>query len=247
MKERGIRKNKNGTFEGYGTVHNKRGDALKYSFTRATQNEVMDIKAKIRLLGIVENNVVKIRINKYTDEIELIKNGRNRNDNTKLNKDILVKDYLIYYLFEHRKNGVSGRKVTDNTFASYFDLGKYIERYLGDKRVVDVTLEDLRDFICTLQNEGKAETTVKKVRDILTSLINYANKDKITEENVLQGERLTIKESKGAKEKKIMDKESVRVFLKYCNEHKYCDLILAQLTGCRASELARNLLERYRF
>ena len=70
---KGMRYNSNGTIEGYGTIHNKRGDSLKYSFTRDTEEEILDMKARIRLLGAVDNDVEKIKIGRHTDDIELVR------------------------------------------------------------------------------------------------------------------------------------------------------------------------------
>lgn len=73
---KGMRYNDNGTIEGYGTIHNKRGDSLKYSFTRNTEEQVLDMKARIRILGTVDNDVEKIKIGRYTNEIELVRKRR---------------------------------------------------------------------------------------------------------------------------------------------------------------------------
>lgn len=70
---KGMRLNKNGTIEGYGKIYNKRGDGIEYSFTRDTKDEILDMKAKIRLLGNVDNDVIKIKIARHTNEIQLIK------------------------------------------------------------------------------------------------------------------------------------------------------------------------------
>lgn len=71
--EKGMRYNDNGTIEGYGKIYNKRGDSIDYSFTRDTKEEILDMKARIRLLGNVDNDVIKIKIARHTDEIQLIK------------------------------------------------------------------------------------------------------------------------------------------------------------------------------
>lgn len=66
---KGMRYNDNGKIEGYGVIHNKRGDSIKYSFTRDTEDEILDIKAKIRLLGVLDNDIEKIKIDRYTNEV----------------------------------------------------------------------------------------------------------------------------------------------------------------------------------
>lgn len=238
MREVGVRRNKNGSFEGYGTIHNKRGDALKYSFTRATKDEVLDIKAKIRLLGIVDSNVIKIKVNKYTNEIELIKNGQNRRLNMKLNKDMLVKDYIDYFLFEHRKKGVNGVKVEDTTFAGYVDRCKYISEFIGEIRVAELTYKDMEYCIDKLQEEMKADSTCRQVRDLLVSMVYFARKDGLLEEDIMQGEKLTLKQRKGKVKKEIIQSEDIEIFRNYCEQHKYYDLLMLLYTGMRSSEMA---------
>ena len=60
--EGGLRQDKRtGNWEGTYTLYRQDGTAIKKSFTRATRNEILDIKAKLRLMGILENNVITER------------------------------------------------------------------------------------------------------------------------------------------------------------------------------------------
>lgn len=142
------------------------------------------------------------------------------------------------FLFIHRRQGVKGKVVEDTTFSGYVDKCKLIEKYLGNEKVVDLTLEDLKNFIKQIQIDGYSENTVKQTRDMLTSFMRFAKKDKIIENNVLADEKLTISESKQAKEKYILSKNDYEKFVNYCKENEYIDLIFMLCSGVRESELA---------
>lgn len=228
-------------FEGTYVVHRENGTSINISFTRKTENEINDIKAKLRLLGLVDNAVKKIKIDKYTNEIGFVYNSMKANSE-KLNNNMLVKDYVDYFLFEHRKKGVRGKKVEDTTFSAYIDKGNNIKKYLGDKKVAELVFEDIESFINDL-HKNTCDTTARQTRDLITSMLFYAKKDGITKENILQDEKINLKESKGKREKKIVQQEDLETFINYCMENKYYDLLFILNTGIRASELARSYLE----
>ena len=222
--EGGLRQDKRtGNWEGTYTLYRQDGTAIKKSFTRATRNEILDIKAKLRLMGILENNVATIEIDRHTDEIRLLLKGQNKNS-IGLSKDITVAEYVDYYLETHRRNGLNGKKVEDTTFSSYVDKGKLIKKHIGNMKVKDLTFEELDNFINTLNREV-SDTTAKQTRDIVTKMMFFAKKDGVVKENVLQDEKITIKERKGKTEKKIIQEEDISKFIRYCMKQKYYDLI----------------------
>lgn len=226
-----LRKNKKtGNFEGTYTLYRQNGTAIKKSFTRATRNEILDIKAKLRLLGVLDNNVETIDIDKHTDEVRLVIKGQNKNS-IGLSKNITVAEYVDYYLETHRRNGLKGKKVEDTTFRSYVDKGKLIKKHIGNRRVKDLTFTDLDNFINTLHKDV-GDTTTIQTRDILTKMMYFAKKDGIVEENVLQDDKITIRESKGKVEKKIIQDEDIGKYIRYCMEQKYYDLLFLLNTRC---------------
>lgn len=226
---------KNGKWEGTYKVYRENGTYIEKSFTRRTQEEIDDIKAELRLLGIIENRVQDIDIDRNTNKITLIYNKETK---TAISKDMTISDYMNIFLFEHRRYGMKGKVIEDGTFATYVDRCNIIERNIGNKRIRDLTLQDLKKFIKDIQEEGLAESTVKQTRDLLASLMKYAKKDGITTENILADERLTIQESKEKKEKKIVVKNDYEKYITYCKEHNYFDLIFLLFTGVREGELA---------
>lgn len=147
------------------------------------------------------------------------------------------------FLFVHRRQGVKGKVVEDTTFSGYVDKCKIIERYLGEEKIADLTLEDLINFVKQIQTDGYSESTVKQTRDLITSFMRFAKKDKVTEVNVLADEKITISESKKAKEKYILEKNDYEKFINYCKGNEYADLIFMLCTGVRISELAGILWE----
>lgn len=235
----GMRYNSNGTIEGYGVIHNERGEALTYSFTRGTVGEVVDIKARIGKLRVVDNDVIKIKINKYTDEIELIrKGGTQANGGTQLSKDMTVSEYIKYFLFEHRRRGRKGKIIEDSTLAGYFDRCKYIADIIGELRVSELTRKELEYCVDTLQGQGRADSTCRQTRDLLVSMVHFAKKDRLLEKDILEGETLTLKEKKGKVEKKIIQEDDIQKFVIYCLKYKAYEVLMLLLTGMRSSEMA---------
>lgn len=234
----GMRYNSNGTIEGYGVIHNERGEALTYSFTRGTVGEVVDIKARIGKLRVVDKDVIKIKINKYTDEIELIrKGGTQTNSGTQLSKDMTVSEYIKYFLFEHRRRGRKGKIIEDSTFAGYFDRCKYIADIIGELRVSELTRKNLEYCVDTLQGQGRADSTCKQTRDLLVSMVHFAKKDGLLETDILEGETLTLKEKKGKVKKRIIQKEDRKEFTDYCLQNKDYEILMLYYTGVRPSEM----------
>lgn len=233
--EGGVRIRDNGNYEGTFNIHKENGQTIRKSFVRQTKNEILDIMAKLRGLGILDNDVKTVCINKYTNEIRLVKTGQSKSVG-KLSSNITFKEYAIYYLEKHRKNGLTGRKIEETTYTSYVDKVKMLNRYIGNKKVVDLEYEDLEECIDKL-HEATCDTTTKQARDILVSIMKFAKKDGITEEDVLQDEVLTIKEKKGKKERKILQGEELNKFVTYCKENKVYDLLFMLYTGVRVSEM----------
>lgn len=227
---------RDGKYEGTFVLHRENGSRLEKSFTRRTRNEIIDIQSQLRNLGILENNVKDVHIDRNTNKITLIRNGQNKSS-IGLDKDIIVNDYMTHYLYDIRKKGINGRVIEDTTFSSYIDRAKYIKDYIGNKKVREVALEDVEYMINDL-NKKIADSTVIQVRQLIVNMMLYAKKEGITSENVLEGEKLNIKEKKGKKKKKIVQRKDIDTFVNYCKEHKYYILIFLISTGLRASEAA---------
>lgn len=214
---------KTGKIETSCTVHRKNGTSIRVYFVRKTETELLDIKAKLRLLGLVDNDVVDVKVNEFTNEIMIIRRGQSR-ASIGLSKDVLVEEYVDFYLYEHRRNGINGKKIEDTTFSTYIERGNIIKRDLGKIRMVDLTYDDLDNFI-NVKNVNLVDTTRKQLRDMVTNMMHFANKDRVVEENILKDNKITIKEKKGKKEKKTIQEKDLKIFIDYCEEHGYYDLI----------------------
>lgn len=128
-----------------------------------------------------------------------------------------------------------GIVIEDTTLNTYYEKVDIINRHLGNRKVRELTFEDIEEFINTI-NEKVADSTVKQVRQHIVSMIYYAKKDGIIDENILQNEKLNIKEKKGKNKKKIIQTKEIPIFVNYCKEHKYNILVFLLGTGARASE-----------
>lgn len=230
--EGGLRQLDNGKYEGTFVIVNKNGKTREKSFTRDTIDEINIVKAKLRLLGVLENDVIDIKIDRHTNEIKLIKQGQSKSSGG-VNNNMTVAEYVKVFLFEHRQRGERGRKIEDTTLNTYIDRCKLIEQYLGNKKVADLTFEDIENCINNIHSNTTCDTTAKQARDIMKSLMGYAKKDGIIEKNVLEENKINLKEHKGKKEKMIIERDDIETFVNYCKEHKHYDMILLLFTGIR--------------
>lgn len=230
-----IRQNKTTkNFEGAYTVHKENGTGIRKSFTRKSKQEVKDIMAKLRALGTIDNDIQDIMINRYTNKISFVRKGQDKNSNIELNNGMLLKDYVDYYLFTHRRNGLNGKKIEDTTFTAYVDRCRYIKQALGDKKIAELTFTDIENMLNELHSRTNCDTTAQQVRTFFYSIMKYAKKDGIIQENVLENNNINFKERKRKKEKKILEKEDFAKVVKYCIENKYYDLLMIMYTRSKS-------------
>lgn len=222
----GVRKRKNGTYECAYNIYRKDGTAIRKSFTRKNLIEIEDLKARLHVLEPLDNDIIDIKINRYTNNISVIRID-GTTDNT--NKNISLEEYLQKYLYEHRKKGINGRKIEDTTFSSYVDLATIVKKCIGTIKMKDLTFSDVEDFITDV-NENYSDSTAKKVKNFIVNMIHFAKEDNVIKDDFLIGKALNLKLQKGKKEKKIIKEADIRPFIIYCKEKKYYYLILLLFT-----------------
>ncbi len=238
--------NKKNKFEGRYRVYKKDGTYIDKSFTRSRKSEIDDIKASLRVLGIVDNDVIKIDIDKHTDEIRLIRISDVSSQKIKLDKDIKVNEYVDYWLWNHRRKGSKGHIVKDSTFEDYVQKGVYIKRILGSRtldngktiklRVRDLTFDIIESALIEFHNEI-AHTTAVQTRNHIYDMMRCAKKDGIIKENPLQDETINLPEGKKKSEKKIIAEEDAEKVIKYCLKIWYIDVLTQLITGARGAEI----------
>lgn len=149
---------------------------------------------------------------------------------------------MDYFLWTHRRKGLKGRRVKDNTFNSYRDRGNLLKEELGSDRVVDLTYDDIDRAIQNI-HKRTCDTTARQTRDLVVSMMYFAKKDKVTTENVLQDEAITLRERKGKNEKKIIHRDDEERLIEYCIKNKCIEILMLLFSGVRSSEMARHDME----
>ena len=241
-----IRKTKAGTYEGTYYIHKKDETEIRKSFTRDNRQQVKDIIAHLKVLEPIDNDIVKVEINKITDEIKLIRKSDLLIKKTqKLNKDMLVDDYVDYWLWYHRKKGQKGQIVKDSTFENYVEKGNVIKRKIGqieleDNRIQKVKVKELTfDFIesklLELFNET-CKTTAVQTRNHIFNMMKWAKKDGVIEENPLADEIINFPISAKYK-RKIIEETDIDKVIEHCLKFWYVDVLTQLMTGARISEI----------
>lgn len=242
----GLNHLKNGNYEGTLNVKKLNGDSIFKSFTRKTVAEINHIKYQLKSLEPLDNDVLDIKINKKDNEITLIRNFDLAIKKQKINPNILVDDYVDYWLWNHKRRGQKRRKkIKDTTFNDYVQKSKHIKNRLGSIeingkeykiKIKELTFEFIEKQLLTLYEET-SENTAIQVRNHVYNMLNCAKKDKIIKESPLDNENINFPESKIKHKRKIIEETDIDKVIQYCLDNWYIDVLTQILTGGRASEI----------
>ena len=239
---------KNGKYEGRYRVYKQDGSCIEKSFTRPTAAEINDIKAGLRVLGVIDNDVIGINIDKHTNTITLQRQSILSPSNSKIQvgKDILVDDYVDYWLWNHRRKGMKKQMIKDSTFEDYVQKCQHIKKRLGSIKLENGKTKKLkvRELTFTFMELQMLElhkevehTTAVQVRNHVYNMMKYAKKDGIIEVNPFQDEEINFPEARPKKEKKVIKENDVGRVIKYCIKIWYIDVLTQLMIGARGGEI----------
>ena len=233
-----LRQKPNGSWEAVPTIRKKCGVSISKSICRKDKREVLLLKAQLQALEPIDDDIIKIEIK--GNNIILIRNEElnARNSNKHIDKDILVNEYVDYWLWEHRRKGMKKKRVVDNTFADYVQKCSHIKKKLGKEKVSDLTYNIIENALLEVHNETSDYTAIQ-VRNHIYNMMKCAKKeDKIIRDNPLEDKEINFCESKKKKEKKVILQSDEDKVIEYCIINEFYDVLVALFTGARASELA---------
>lgn len=242
-----IRQTGAGTYEATYYIHKKDETVIRKSFTRDNKAQVKDIIAHLKVLEPVNEDVIKVEINKQTDEITLVKKSDLfGGKKTQLNTEMTVDDYVDYWLWNHRRKGEEGRRIKDTTFENYVEKGNVIKRIIGQVeleegkihkvKVAELTYEFIEDRLLELFNET-CKTTAVQTRNHIFNMMRYAKKDNVIRENPLLEEKINFPDTVERFNRKIIEEADIGKVIEYCIKHWYIDVFTQLVTGARVSEI----------
>lgn len=229
----GLRQKGANSFEGRLRVRKLNGGFIEKSFTRNSKSECQQVINILRGYEPLSDDVIQIKIDRYTNAVTLIKDGQN--DNININSNITLDRYLDYFLVAYRKKGMKSTQIKDNTIRSYIDKCQLIKNKLGNRKVADLTFRDIEMALHQIHQET-CDGTAKKVKNLIQSAFKFALKDGIIAVNVLAEDDIHFREQKGKVEKKIIEKDDEDKVVKYCLDNKRYEILMIFYTGIRASE-----------
>jgi len=242
-----IRQTDAGTFEATFYIHKKDETIIRKSFTRTSKAQVKDIIANLKVLQPIDNDIIKVEINKQTDEIKLIKKSDLfGGTKTHLNTEMIVDDYVDYWLWNHRRNGEKVNRIKDTTFENYVEKGNIIKRKIGQVeledgkiykvKVAELTYEFIEEKLLELFYET-CKTTAIQTRNHIFNMMRYAKKDKIIKENPLAEENINFPDTGEKFHRRIIEETDIEKVIEYCLTHWYIDVFTQVVTGARVSEI----------
>lgn len=245
--EGGLRQLNNGNWEGIEKIKKESGEILSKSITRKSKQEVLLIKRQLKALEPLDNDIVKIEVDKITNKIILIKNPILNFNIKEVDKNTTVNEYVDYWLWNYRKKGMKGKLIKDGTFEDYVQKCDYIKQKLGtiknengkimEVKVADLTFEFMEKAILEL-NEKIKTVSVRQIRNHLYNMMACAKKDGIIKNNPFQDRKINLPSCSGEKvEKKVIKEEDTKNIIQYCVKLWYVDVITQLVTGARVSEI----------
>jgi len=243
----GLREKPNGSWEIIPTIKKKSGGSVKGSICRKSREEALLLKAKIKALEPLDDDVIKFKI--AGCQIILIREHDNfrRTGTANIDNNILVEEYVDYWLWEYRKKGMKERRIVDNTFATYEHRCTFIKKHLGKLKIKELTFSILEEALLKIHEET-CDSTAKQVKQLVYNMMRFAKKvDRIIEYNPLEDEKINFKESKKRTEKKIIHRDDEDKVVEYCISHSLYDVLFALYTGARGSEIAGTTWDNINF
>lgn len=223
-------------WEGREVLKRENGTEIIKSVTRNTKQEVIMLKNKLRALQPLDNNVDKIKINKFNNEIILIR--KEKSPTNGLSKETTVEKYIDYWLFHHRRNGLKGRRIVDNTFADYVQKCDILKRKIGKLKMRELTFEIIQNTLLEIHSET-SDTTATQVKNHVYNMMNFAKKDKVISENPLEENApIQFQLSKKRNRRKVLDRTDEDKVIEYCLKNQFYDIIVLMFSATRISELA---------
>ncbi|ALS00968.1 hypothetical protein ATZ33_06170 [Enterococcus silesiacus] len=134
-----------------------------------------------------------------------------------------LEEWSVYWLYHYKKSTIK-----QSTFFNYkWLIKKYILPYIGEKRIGDLTNEDIRSYIETLEKLGLSHGTTNNIFILLKKILEEAENQNIISSNPCRNIKLT--------RKKYRNKVPVALTM---NEQKQLEYFAFKEKGCSAIILA---------
>jgi integrase len=146
-------------------------------------------------------------------------------------KDWTVAEYLDYWLRDVQKNHI--RETTKSLYT--FMIKKYIKPTVGNHKVRNLSVYDIRRAMDALTERGCSGRTLQKYLQILTTCLGCAMREELVARNVAQ---LVEKPKYKAKETMVWTAEQAALFLLVNRNHpQYIAFLLFLTYGMRRGEV----------
>lgn len=198
------------------------------------------------MLEPLENDVIKVDIDKRTNEITLVKKFGQSTSNTKRNIDLntSVNNYIDFWLWNHRRKGEKDNWVKDTTFQDYVGKAQLIKNKMGsviledgtieEVKVSELTFEFIEEKLLEIFNET-CNTTAVQVRNHMYNMMRYAKKDGAIQENPLADEKINFPATAEKFKRKIIEESDIQAVIEYCLRHWYIDVLTQLFTRWQSS------------
>ncbi len=117
-------------------------------------------------------------------------------------------------------------------------INNHIIPLLGHKRILNIGIDDIRDFYMQLDKKHLSSGTAKNIRRVLSECLDDAVKKDIIQKNPARMERATVSSKRKKSRFQYWEEHQWMAFLKFVTGNKwYAAILLALTTGAREGEI----------
>ncbi|MDE7212199.1 MAG: site-specific integrase [Lachnospiraceae bacterium] len=147
-------------------------------------------------------------------------------------KDFYVSEWYTYWIENYKATTV--KKGTLDSYDKIFHL--YIEPFLGDRRLSEVTSQEIQVFYNELAKNDYSKSTITLVHALVTNMFKHAYRLELIEKNPI--DHIILPRGRQKQERHVLSRDEQEILLRYLVGNEIEDLVIFALaTGMRLGEI----------
>lgn len=147
-------------------------------------------------------------------------------------KDFYLSEWYTYWIENYKATTV--KKGTLDSYDKIFHL--YIEPFLGDRRLSEVTSQEIQVFYNELAKNDYSKSTITLVHALVTNMFKHAYRLELIEKNPI--DHIILPRGRQKQERHVLSRDEQEILLRYLVGNEIEDLVIFALaTGMRLGEI----------
>ncbi|MDE6872978.1 MAG: site-specific integrase [Lachnospiraceae bacterium] len=147
-------------------------------------------------------------------------------------QDFFLSDWYVYWMDNFKATTV--KQGTIESYDKIFHL--YVEPFLGDRRLSEVTSQEIQVFYNELAKNDYSKSTITLVHALVTNMFKHAYRLELIQKNPI--DHIILPRGRQKQERQVLSREEQNLLLRYLVGNEIEDLVIFALaTGMRLGEI----------